>query len=62
MSATLSVLCDMFARLQPFAIMAFVPLLMWVWHFETTPAHDEARKGVCSSDTLDDEVLEGWAA
>ena len=62
MRTTLSTLCDIFVRLQPFAIMAFVPLLMWVWHFETTPAHDEARKGVCSSDTLDDEVLEGWAA
>ena len=58
MSATLSVLCDIFARLQPFAVMAFVPLLMWVWHFETTPA----REDVHATDALDAEVLEGWAA
>lgn len=62
MNVTLSVLCDIFARLQPFAIMAFVPLLLWVQHFETMPAGDEAPKGVGSTDTLDDEVLEGWAA
>lgn len=62
MNATLSTFCDILTRLQPFALMAFVPLLMWVWHFETMPAGDEAPKGVSSTDTLDDEVLEGWAA
>lgn len=69
MSTTLSVICDTFARLQPFAIMAFVPLLLWVWHFETTPddephvLRDAAQKGVSSTDALGaDESLEGSAA
>lgn len=62
MSTILSAWCAFCDHAAPFALMAFVPLLMCVWHFETTPAHDGAREGVCLSDTLDDEVLEGWAA
>lgn len=62
MSTILSAWCAFCDHAAPFAVMAFVPLLMWVWHYETTPTSDEPQEGVCSSDTLDDEVLEGWAA
>jgi len=65
----LDVWCALCDRLAPFAVMAVVPLLLWVHHFETMPPADDVtagdvidlrgatKKGVTTTDTL-----EGWAA
>lgn len=62
MNTILAMWCAFCDHAAPFAVMAFVPLLMWVWHHETTPTSDEVGKGVCLSETLDEDALEGWAA
>lgn len=64
--------CDMCEHLQPFAVLALVPLLLWIHHFETYPPADVQESliteptaihgsGITGSRHIDE--LEGrWAA
>lgn len=62
MNTILAMWCAFCDHAAPFAVMACVPLLMWVWHFETTPTNGEALEGVHAPDGLHHDALEGWAA
>ncbi|WP_288755964.1 hypothetical protein [uncultured Dermacoccus sp.] len=65
MNTILDVWCALCDRLAPFAVMAVVPLLLWVHHFETMPPADDATasdvtdlssdsgKVVATTDTLE---------
>ena len=73
MNTILDAWCALCDHLAPFAVMAVVPLLLWVHHFETMPPadlhesvstdeparllRDATEKGVATTDTLEE-----WAA
>ena len=73
MNTILDAWCALCDHLAPFAVMAVVPLLLWVHHFETMPPadlhesvstdeparllRDATEKGVATAD-----ALEEWAA
>lgn len=65
MNTILSVWCAVCDHLAPFALMAVVPLLLWVHHFETMPADEPALDEAAAPllVVVDDEPeLEAWAA
>ena len=73
MNTILDAWCALCDHLAPFAVMAVVPLLLWIHHVETMPPadlhesvstdeparllRDATEKGVTTTD-----ALEGWAA